>query len=62
MLTTTIFAGCAKSSTSPTDGGVITCGTYKSGQQLYLGPQGGCYYISSGGNKEYVDRSACKCN
>lgn len=24
-----------------------------------LGPRGGCYYITSSGNKEYVDRSNC---
>lgn len=24
-----------------------------------LGPKGGCYYINSSGNKEYVDRSLC---
>jgi hypothetical protein len=25
----------------------------------YRGPRGGCYYISSGGSKVYVDRSLC---
>lgn len=24
-----------------------------------LGPRGGCYYITSGGNRQYVDRSLC---
>ncbi|MFD0765261.1 hypothetical protein ACFQZI_10395 [Mucilaginibacter lutimaris] len=52
--------GCSKpSSASQNDDG--DCGTYKSGQQLFSGPKGGCYYYSSGGNKEYVERSACKC-
>lgn len=36
------------------------CG-YHNGNQLYLGPQGGCYYINSNGNKTYVDRSECDC-
>ncbi|RDI07028.1 hypothetical protein DEU42_113128 [Flavobacterium sp. AG291] len=37
-----------------------TCGTYN-GKSVYEGPQGGCYYINSSGNKEYVDRSYCNC-
>lgn len=36
------------------------CGTYN-GHTLHLGPQGGCYYINSSGNKTYVDRSECQC-
>jgi hypothetical protein len=36
------------------------CGTYN-GHQLYKGPQGGCYYINSNGNKTYVDASECDC-
>ncbi len=33
------------------------------GHKLYTGEKGGCYYLSSGGNKEYVDKSYCrKCN
>jgi hypothetical protein len=32
------------------------------GKPLYLGPQGGCYYFSSGHNKEYVNRSECDCS
>lgn len=37
------------------------CGTYKSGQSLRQGPEGGCYYINPNGNKTYVEREACKC-
>ncbi len=37
------------------------CGTYKSGQSLRKGPEGGCYYINSNGNKTYVEREACSC-
>lgn len=37
-----------------------SCGTYN-GKILYKGPQGGCYYINSNGNKTYVDRSNCRC-
>jgi len=58
-----LLTNCSKKSDSPSGASKAqSCGTYKSGQQLYLGPEGGCYYMSSGGNKEYVDRSACKCN
>lgn len=33
------------------------------GQTLHVGEKGGCYYLSSGGNKEYVDKSYCSgCN
>ena len=34
---------------------------YHNDKQLYTGPQGGCYYINSNGNKTYVDRSECDC-
>ncbi|HEX6427956.1 MAG TPA: SH3 domain-containing protein [Niastella sp.] len=30
-----------------------------SGRKYHLGPRGGCYFINSHGNKEYVDRSYC---
>jgi len=33
-----------------------TPNTYRT---YYRGPRGGCYYINSGGNKSYVDRSYC---
>ncbi|WP_267401890.1 MULTISPECIES: hypothetical protein [unclassified Chryseobacterium] len=29
------------------------------GHKLYVGEKGGCYYLSSGGNKEYVDKKYC---
>lgn len=41
-------------------GGSSACGTYN-GKTLYKGSSGGCYYINSSGNKEYVDRSYCNC-
>lgn len=28
---------------------------------LFVGPEGGCYYVNSNGNKSYVDRSDCNC-
>ena len=36
------------------------CGTHN-GHTLYRGPEGGCYYYNSNGNKTYVDRSECRC-
>lgn len=48
-------------SNNGTPGTTYGCGLYN-GKTLYLGAQGGCYYITSGGNKSYVDRSYCKCN
>lgn len=46
--------------TSNTSSGDTPCG-YHNGKQLYKGPQGGCYYINSNGNKTYVNRSECNC-
>lgn len=43
---------------------VIECGTKVVNDLtvvLKLGPQGGCFYDNSNGNKTYVDRSDCKC-
>ena len=37
-----------------------TC--YYNGNELFEGPQGGCYYMNSNDNKTYVDRSYCDCN
>ncbi len=48
---------CAKESSAPS---TPNCGTHQ-GKQLYLGPQGGCYYLNSSGNKEYVARNLCNC-
>lgn len=31
------------------------------GHTLHRGLEGGCYYVNSSGNKEYVDRSYCNC-
>lgn len=48
------------STTSCTKESSSSCGTYN-GHELHKGPQGGCYYINSNGNKSYVDRSECSC-
>lgn len=33
------------------------------GHTLHVGEKGGCYYLSSGGKKEYVDKKYCaSCN
>jgi len=37
-----------------------SCGTHN-GNQLHKGPEGGCYYYNSNGNKTYIDRSECNC-
>ena len=47
--------------TTNTSAGDPKCGGLYNGQQLYKGPKGGCYYINSSGNKEYVDRKYCNC-
>ena len=48
---------------SDSDGDYTTNCEYN-GQELMTGPEGGCYYWNSNGNKTYVDRSCCEesCN
>jgi hypothetical protein len=29
-------------------------------KKLYVGEKGGCYYLTAGGEKEYVDRKYCR--
>lgn len=57
ILTSLIFSTCKKKDVSSSD---TPCGTHN-GKQLYKGPQDGCYYINSNGNKTYVDKSECNC-
>lgn len=54
MLCICILMGCSK------EGAVGNCGSHD-GRSLIKGPEGGCYYNNSNGNKTYVDRSMCKC-
>lgn len=58
-----ISFGCSKSDTAENSSGTSStnCGSHN-GKSLNRGPEGGCYYINSSGNKTYVDRSECKCN
>jgi hypothetical protein len=30
------------------------------GKKLYVGEKGGCYYLNSSGEKEYVERKLCR--
>lgn len=57
-----VLISCSKTdnTTSTTTAGSTVCGTYN-GHTLYKGSQGGCYYLKSNGEKEYVDRSRCRC-
>ncbi|MEO5911058.1 MAG: hypothetical protein ABIP95_09240 [Pelobium sp.] len=62
MLSLTTCKKEDSSSSGTTSSGITTkCGTYKSGQQLYKGPEGGCYYYNKNGKKTYVERGACNC-
>jgi len=58
VLMLSVTLACQKDDATGTD---RACGTYKSGQSLRVGPDGGCYYLNSNGNKTYVEREACKC-
>jgi hypothetical protein len=59
------FLICLSCGDSDTDiAADVPCGTkVVSGVQksLYKGPEGGCYYENSSGNKSYVDRTDCNC-
>lgn len=57
---TLISCSGKKDNPSPPTVSNSDCG-YHNGKPLHLGPQGGCYYLSSGGNKEYVNRAECTC-
>ena len=37
----------------------LGAGSSTPGRKYHVGPKGGCYFINSHGNKEYVDRSYC---
>jgi hypothetical protein len=58
-----LFIACSKTDmdSNTKASGEKPCGTYKSGQKLFTGPEGGCYYYNSNGNKTYVERAACNC-
>lgn len=60
LYTITLAVLCLSLSSCGSDDSNPSCGTYN-GKTVYKGPQGGCYYNNSSGNKEYVDRSYCKC-
>ena len=40
--------------------GPLAVGCGPRGVTLIRGPRGGCYYVTRGGSKEYVDRSCCR--
>jgi hypothetical protein len=48
------------STNSTNTGGSNNCGWYN-GKPTYKGPNGGCYYYNSNGNKTYVDSQYCPC-
>jgi hypothetical protein len=63
LLLSLAMVNCSDSSASYDDDNTNysrSCGTYN-GHNLYKGPNGGCYYINSKGNKTYVDRKHCNC-
>lgn len=58
--TTTPTTGTPTTPSTGTPATPSSCG-YHNGKKLYKGPEGGCYYINSKGNKTYVNRSECTC-
>ena len=59
-ITEPICSDCpSKNTTSGNSTSSSSSSSCGSGRTLYKGPEGGCYYINSNGNKTYVDRSCC---
>lgn len=58
-----MLMACGKTDSDPASATetFAPCGKRSSGEQLYKGSKGGCYYINGNGNKTYVDRGDCKC-
>lgn len=52
---------CSGKKEAPTPAATNSDCGYHNGKRLYLGPEGGWYYYSSGKNKEYVSRGECAC-
>lgn len=56
-------APTARSTTASSGGSRRSSGSSRrssGGRGYHTGPRGGCYYINSSGNKQYVDRSNCR--
>lgn len=60
FLTVLLFAAVSCEKDAMSSGSSSDCGTHN-GKALHRGPDGGCYYYNSSGNKTYVDRSECRC-
>ena len=58
--TVLMLLGCSKDDSSDPES-FVSGGCKYNGKSLYRGPEGGCYYINSNGNKTYVDRYHCNC-
>ena len=60
-----LFFGCKNVSSSSSSSSSSSCGYYTfsngSTTPTYVGPNGGCYYINSNGNQQYVGHEYC-CN
>ena len=56
------LSSCEKEADTTMDNtsNTTNCGWYN-GKPTYEGPNGGCYYINSNGNKTYVDHQYCPC-
>lgn len=54
------FSSCTNSDDEVSGAEEVKCG-FHNGNQLWKGPQGGCYYYNDNGNKTYVERSECNC-
>lgn len=65
ILSIIFCVSCSESSNTDEiiDGNTFSEWKYRThnGKQLWTGPQGGCYYMNSNGNKTHANRSECNC-
>ena len=59
IILSSFVISCEDSSSSSDSSSYGATDCYHNDKLLFTGPQGGCYYINSNGNKTYVDRSEC---
>ncbi|MGI9582873.1 hypothetical protein ACR1PO_16880 [Chryseobacterium sp. RRHN12] len=54
-----LLIGIVVVSISCSGGGTDSVGCSYNGHILHVGEKGGCYYVNSSGNKEYVEKKYC---
>jgi hypothetical protein len=63
LIVCSVFISCSKEEDNQTQDNSVTTGScgYYNDKPTYKGPNGGCYYWNSNGNKTYVESKYCNC-